>query len=501
MTDPHPPDGAQDGDDGMTLLGEARTRVAAAAPSRMRRLIPYAALTVDVVMTSAAIVGGVVLRESLPIFGGSAEVSPHLLSIAPLIIVGWIAVTYLFGGYRSDIFGAGTEEFKRVVNAGLLTAGLVGVGCYLAKFSLSRGFFLLAFAVGIPGLLVGRYVLRKLIQNARTHGALHQGVLLVGSASHIDEIGAVLMRERWLGYRVLGAVTPLHDDRAETPMGIPVVGDVNEITRAVERTDADVLFFAGGAVASGSRMRQVVWELEKHDVQVVVAPSVSDVSSERIRIRPVGGLPLMHIDPPTWANAGRIGKRLFDLAGSALAILVLSPVFLLAVLAIKLDDRGPVLFRQQRVGRDGERFSCLKFRSMVVDAESRLADLHQEQGHESGLFKMENDPRITTPGRWLRRYSIDELPQLVNVLRGEMSLVGPRPPLPSEVEQYGEDTARRLHVRPGMTGLWQVSGRADLTWEEAIRLDLYYVDNWSMLQDLSILSKTVSAVFRSHGAY
>jgi len=326
-------------------------------------------------------------------------------------------------------------------------------------------------------------------------------VLLVGSASHIDEIAAVLLRERWLGYRILGAVTPVHDDRSETPAGIPVVGDVNEITASVDRTGADVLFFAGGAVASGSRMRQVVWELEKHDVQVVVAPSVSDVSSQRIKIRPVGGLPLMHIDPPTWSDASRIGKRLFDLAGSLLALVLLSPVFLVAVLAIKGSDGHPILFRQTRVGRNGELFTCFKFRSMAVDAEARLAALQEAQGHTTGLFKMQDDPRITRPGRWLRRFSVDELPQLINVLRGDMSLVGPRPPLPSEVEQYGEDAARRLHVRPGLTGLWQVSGRSDLTWEEAIRLDLYYVDNWSMLQDLSILTKTVSAVVRSSGAY
>jgi exopolysaccharide biosynthesis polyprenyl glycosylphosphotransferase len=485
----------------MTLLGDARSLVSAASRSRLLRFIPMTAAVLDLAITTVAIVVAVLLRESLP-FGGAAEVSSNrVLAVAPLMLVGWVATTYLYGGYRSDVFGAGTEEYKRVFNAGILTAGLVGVGCYLAKFSLSRGFFLLAFAVGIPLLLLGRLALRKVIQNARTHGSLHQGVLLVGSASYIDEIALVLRRERWLGYRILGAITPVHDDRTETPAGIPVVGNVTEISAVAERTGADVLFFAGGAVASGSRMRQVVWELEKNDVQVVVAPSVSDVSSQRIKIRPVGGLPLMHIDPPTWANASRVGKRLFDLAGSQLALLLLSPVLLVAVLAIKLHDRGPILFRQTRVGRNGELFSCLKFRSMVVDAEEQLAGLHVEQGYEAGLFKMQDDPRVTRPGRWLRRFSIDELPQLVNVLRGDMSLIGPRPPLPSEVEQYGEDAARRLHVRPGMTGLWQVSGRADLTWEEAIRLDLYYVDNWSMVQDLSILSKTISAVFRSNGAY
>ena len=203
-------------------------------------------------------------------------------------------------------------------------------------------------------------------------------------------------------------------------------------------------------MASGSRMRQVVWELEKHDVQVVVAPSVSDVSSQRIKIRPVGGLPLMHIDPPTWTDAGRIGKRLFDLARldarPAAAVTASSSS---RRSRSSCDDRGPVLFRQTRVGRDGDEFSCLKFRSMVSRRRGQAGRAAPAAGLRAGLFKMQDDPRMTRPGRWMRRYSIDELPQLVNVLRGEMSLVGPRPPLPSEVAQYGDDTARRLHVRPG----------------------------------------------------
>jgi exopolysaccharide biosynthesis polyprenyl glycosylphosphotransferase len=232
-----------------------------------------------------------------------------------------------------------------------------------------------------------------------------------------------------------------------------------------------------------------------------VAPSVTDVAGDRIRVRPVGGLPLMHIEPPTAIEASRWGKRLFDVAGSLCLLLAFAPVFLVATLRVRLHDGGPVLFRQNRIGRDGRTFSCLKFRSMVLDAEERLAALHAQQGYENGLFKMENDPRITKPGQWLRRFSLDELPQLVNVLRGDMSLVGPRPPLPLEVERYEEDTHRRLRVRPGMTGLWQVSGRSDLSWSEAVRLDLYYVANWSMLQDLSILSKTFGAVFGTRGAY
>jgi exopolysaccharide biosynthesis polyprenyl glycosylphosphotransferase len=248
-------------------------------------------------------------------------------------------------------------------------------------------------------------------------------------------------------------------------------------------------------------MRNLVWDLESDNVQVIMAPGVTDVSSERIRVRPVAGLPLLHLDRPRSQDALRWAKRTFDIIGSAAILALVSPLMLWTAWQIKRFDGGPVFFRQTRVGRDGDYFTCLKFRSMVVDAEQVLAELHSEVGYEEGLFKMQRDPRITKPGQWIRRYSIDELPQLINVLRGDMSLVGPRPPLPLEVDRYTLMQSRRLRVRPGMTGLWQVSGRSDLSWTESIRLDLYYVDNWSMIQDLLILARTVGAVLSSRGAY
>jgi len=220
-----------------------------------------------------------------------------------------------------------------------------------------------------------------------------------------------------------------------------------------------------------------------------------------VRIQPIGGLPLIHVDPPRANDAVRWGKRFFDICGATALLVLASPLLLFAYLRIKFDDGGPAVFSQTRVGQDGHEFTCVKFRTMVPDAEALLPSLKAEIGHDGGLFKMEDDPRITKAGRFLRRYSIDELPQLVNVLRGEMSLVGPRPPLPCEVATYDERARRRLRVRPGLTGLWQVSGRSNLEWEEALRLDLYYVDNWSMLQDIWILIRTLRAVAEADGAY
>lgn len=486
----------------MTLISQGTDeRSALARPNRFLRALPATALLIDGLIIIAVGLVAIVGRRELGVFTTSADVESSVSVAGPLIITGWIATIAAAGGYKADLFGAGTDEYRRVLNSSLVAAGLAGVGCYLAKFPLSRGFFLLAFLLGIPALLVGRLLLRRAIHAARRHGSLRQRVLVAGSRSHVDEIAAVLRRESWLGYEVIGALTPEYDLSEETGSGIPVLGNCDEASSLAATARPDIIVFAGGSVSAAGSLRRMIWALERHDVQVIVAPSVTDISSERIKVRPVGGLPLIHIDPPTSNDAARWGKRTFDVAGSLFLILAFTPLLVIAAVHVLLHDRGPVHFRQTRIGKDGEEFACLKFRTMVVDAEARLAELHALIGYDQGLFKMADDPRVTRPGKWLRRFSIDELPQLFNVLRGEMSLVGPRPPLPLEVSKYDEQTARRLHVRPGMTGLWQVSGRSDLTWDEAVRLDLYYVDNWSMLQDLSILAKTLGAVFGSRGAY
>jgi exopolysaccharide biosynthesis polyprenyl glycosylphosphotransferase len=458
-------------------------------------------MLIDLVAVTATIGIAVVGRRHLDVFQFSADLSGDLTLIGPLLVLAWVALIGLLGGYRLDLFGATTEEYRRVLNGSLLTAGVLGVGCYLARYQLSRGFFFLVFAVGIPALILGRFLLRRVIHRARRRGLLQQRVVVAGSLSHIDEIVAVLRREPWLGYDVVGALTPPHELARETGFGVPVLGNADDVVAIANEAEADTIFFAGGAVTSSHSLRELIWELEHESFGVVVAPSVSEISSDRISVRPVAGLPLMHIDPPGWKNAARIGKRLFDLAGAALVVLLASPLLAFCAISVWASDGGPVFFRQTRIGRDGVEFRCLKFRTMIVDAENQLGELRTAETVNGVLFKMKDDPRITKPGRWLRRFSFDELPQLFNVLRGDMSLVGPRPPLPREVLSYASQTSRRLRVRPGMTGLWQVSGRSDLSFEEAIRLDLYYIDNWSMVQDIIILYRTVGAVVSSRGAY
>jgi exopolysaccharide biosynthesis polyprenyl glycosylphosphotransferase len=486
----------------MTLLSVGRERLDTLAPNRVLRAIPPAVVALDLAIVTVSVILAALGRAHFGMFGRSLNEISSTLSIAgPLMVLGWIVAIGLGGGYSNSALGEGTDEYKRVLNSSLIAAGAIGIGCYLAKFQLSRGFFVLAFVVGIPALLLGRALFRGAIHHARRRGALLHRVVIAGSPGHVDEIASVLRRESWLGYHLIGALTPAHYVEEATHSGIPVLGNSDDATAVALEYGADVIFFAGGALGSATQMQRIVWDLEHEPVQVVVAPSVTDISGERVRIRPVGGLPLIHIDPPRSTDASRWAKRLFDLCGSLALLVIFSPLLLLAAIQIKRFDRGPILFRQTRIGRNGEEFGCFKFRTMVVNAEDLVIELQEQLGHSALLFKMKDDPRITRPGRWLRRYSVDELPQLLNVVLGDMSLIGPRPQVAREVALYHGGMSRRLRVRPGMTGLWQVSGRNDLSAEEAIRLDLYYVDNWSMMQDLSILGKTVGAVFSSRGAY
>jgi exopolysaccharide biosynthesis polyprenyl glycosylphosphotransferase len=488
--------------DSMTTSVVATTRVSAPARGGLR-YIPTVAFGTDLVLITFSVFAAILGRETLrfpdPLTG--VEVGRTLDVAGPAMIIGWVATIAMLGGYRKQVFGAGLDEYKRVINASLVTAAAVGISCYLLRFPLSRGFFVIAFLIGIPVLVLGRHLLRRSVHRARRLGILQHRVVIAGAEGHVSEIASVLGREKWLGYHVIGALTPDPGGRSTTHSGIPLLGSSRSIAEVAIEAEADVVFLAGGAFDSATEMRRLAWDLENEDIAVVIAPSVTDVSSERVSVRPVGGLPLIHLEKPRSQEAVRRAKRTFDVVGSLTLLLLFAPVFVFAALRVRAYDHGPILFRQPRVGRDGAVFSCWKFRTMVTDAEALLADLQAQQGYDGGLFKMEDDPRVTPPGRWLRRFSIDELPQLVNVLKGDMSLVGPRPPLQHEVAQYDDAMARRLRVRPGMTGLWQVSGRSDLAWSEAIRLDLYYVDNWSMVQDLTILARTFGAVFGSRGAY
>jgi exopolysaccharide biosynthesis polyprenyl glycosylphosphotransferase len=441
-------------------------------------------------------------RIAFDIWSDSIDRSADLSSTAgPWIVLAWLVILGAQGAYSIRQFGAGAEEFRLVFLASVITAGAVGMFCYLIQVPLSRGFVLLTFCYGTPMLLIERYAARKVVHSLRIRGRLVRRVIAVGGPAGVREVAAVLARERYVGYHVVGACVPSDVTVAPGMLGVPVLGSIGETREVCDRMGADTVLVARGGYTSSEELRQIAWDLEGGAIDLIVVPSLTDIAGPRISMRPVAGLPLLHVEQPQAGEAGGWSKRVFDIVTSAAILVLLSPLMLVVAVVVKLYDGGPVFFRQPRIGRDGEPFGMIKFRSMVVDAEARREELEHRNESDGPLFKIKDDPRITPFGRFIRRFSIDELPQLLNVVTGEMSLVGPRPPLPSEVEKYGADVHRRLKVRPGMTGLWQVSGRSELSWSESVRLDLYYVDNWSMMSDLVIITKTVRAVLRTSGAY
>ncbi len=314
------------------------------------------------------------------------------------------------------------------------------------------------------------------------------------------DLATELRRESYHGLEVVAACVTGMIGNAEIA-GIPVIGELGSVPEIVARFDADTVAVLACPEMSGVRLRELAWALEKRGTDLCVAPALLDVAGPRTTIRPVAGLPLLHMDHPEFTGGRRVIKSAFDKMLALLALALAVPVFLVISAAIWIGDGGPPFFRQTRVGQHGRPFTVFKFRTMVRDAEARKAQLTASNDCDDVLFKIRNDPRVTRVGALLRRWSVDELPQLINVLLGDMSMVGPRPALPEEAAVYGEQVRRRLAVKPGITGLWQVNGRSDLPWEESVRLDLRYVENWSLALDLQILWKTLSAVVRGSGAY
>ncbi|MPZ27039.1 MAG: exopolysaccharide biosynthesis polyprenyl glycosylphosphotransferase [Micromonosporaceae bacterium] len=414
-----------------------------------------------------------------------------------LFPVGLVAVLAANRAYERRHLYVGTDEYQRVIRAGLwLTAG-AAVGSYALEIPLARGWLLVVLPAAVLAGLVARFGLRKQLHRARARGERLRRVIVVGHELAVLDLAARLSRERFHGMEVVGAcLPPAHD-----PVSLPVYGTFDDVADAVETAGADTVIVLGCPELDGLALRRLAWRLERGDIDLILASSLIDVAGDRTTLRPVDGLPMLHVEHPRLAGAGRVVKELVDRVGAGLLLLACLPLLLAVAGWIRVGSPGPVLFRQVRVGKGGQEFVMYKFRTMYLDAEARLADLRHRNEHDGVLFKIRNDPRVTRAGRWLRRLSLDELPQLGNVLRGQMSLVGPRPPLPEEVAAYPDDARRRLAVKPGMTGLWQVSGRADLPWEEAVRLDLRYVENWSLSLDLVIMLRTLAAVCRTSGAY
>ena len=419
-----------------------------------------------------------------------------------LLPLGWLLFLWGNRAYDRRYLGLGPDEFKRVIRAGVAVAAAVSFIAFATKtYSLSRwtvGFALLGAMLLI---LLGRMIARAFLHALRRRaGYAGHRMVLVGTLPECLEVYTTVTRHPSVG--LVPVAIHLTDGYAaarglETPVPVYAGRDVLALVREV---GGDTIAVCGSASAEPGELRRLAWQLEGSGVDLVVAPQLTDIAGPRVHIRPIEGLPLLHVEEPTLSGPALLAKNLMDRVAAGLGLLLLVPLFAAIALAIRISDPGPVFFRQPRVGHEGRTFRVWKFRTMYVDAEERLAGLVDRNETDGMLFKMKQDPRVFPVGRFLRATSLDELPQLINVLWGEMSLVGPRP-LPADDGDFLGDVRRRLLVRPGMTGLWQVSGRSDLSWDEAVRLDLYYVDNWSLAYDLSILWRTVGVVLARKGAY
>jgi len=448
-----------------------------------------AALEVDGALTALAV--GCAL-------GGSAATPASSLGVGVALAGLMLVLVAVNGGYCGRSVGDGPVEFQAILRAGTTLAGLLMVAAYAAHADVPR---LLVF-VGVPaamlGSAVGRYVLRQRLHRTRSTGLAMMTTLLVGDGPAVERVGRDLSGSPHHGYQVIGICLP-SVDHDPPDLFAPVVGAIADVPQVVVERAVDVVIVTGSYL-SGDALRRLSWALSRTGADLVVAPGLVEVAGPRLSVQPTAGLSLLRveIDAP---RSRLVAKALMDRV-LGLALLVASgPVVLGAALAVALTSPGGAFYRQTRIGVDGVEFTLWKLRSMFQDADRRRDELNARSEGAGVLFKMRHDPRITPIGHLIRRLSIDELPQLWNVVRGDMSLVGPRPPLAAEVERYPDAVRRRLHVKPGLTGLWQVSGRSDLDWDEAVRLDLRYVDNWSVAMDLMILWKTARAVLTGVGAY
>jgi exopolysaccharide biosynthesis polyprenyl glycosylphosphotransferase len=446
----------------------------------------------------------VLLDGAAALLGGLAVLVPRL-GATPLTL-GWaLAGAALFmvmvavaRGYDIDGMGDGPGEYQAMIRGGLGTVLVLMAIAFSFDVEIPRTLVFIGLPAITAAASVARYGHRRVLHHRRNAGDAMMRTVVVGEPSAVEKVVGELADAPYHGYRVTGICLPSLDD--EAPMtGRPVLGAIADLPQVVVDNAVDVVIVAGHYL-SGAGLRRLSWALGRTSAQLVVAPDLVEVTGPRLSVRPTAGLSLLEVE----IGAPRhrlVAKTVLDRTLAVLAVVVLSPLIGAAALAVRLTSTGPAFYRQTRVGIDGTTFTIWKLRSMYVDADARR-DLLMEQNEGNGvLFKMRRDPRVTPVGRFLRRYSIDELPQLFNVVRGEMSLVGPRPPLVAEVEAYPDMVQRRLHVKPGLTGLWQVSGRSDLSWDESVRLDLRYVDNWSVAMDLMILWKTARAVLLGSGAY
>jgi len=423
--------------------------------------------------------------------------------IGAFVVCAWLTLLWLARTREPAVLGAGAAEYKRIGHATGLAFGILSTVFILAQLPGLRGQLIVALPVGLVAIVLSRWMWRKRLIHDRARGECVSRVIVAGAREDVEYVIEKLVNDPHHAYHVIGATTT--DGRTDPidveDIAYPVIGSIRFTAAFGRSSGADAIVVASTPDDDRDFVRRLGWELEGTAAELVLCNRLTDVAGPRLSLRPLDGLPLVQVKIPEFEGGIHAIKRGMDVV---LSLLALVPILLVApfiAIAIKLDSRGPVLFHQLRVGRDGRQFWMVKFRTMTADAETRRDELHAHNEGAGPLFKLKRDPRVTRVGAVLRKFSIDELPQFLNVLRGEMSIVGPRPPLPTEVTAYDGTVYRRLYIKPGITGLWQVSGRSDLSWDESVRLDLRYVENWSIATDLMIMWRTGRVMVAPKGAY
>ena len=507
---PEPPEGRKDVPAALARTHDAEPttlQAPSAGVASWQEFYRRGVMVTDLVTLMLAVMAAQVVRFGID--SGKEAVGPIRVGYTTLgiaIVIMWWVSLQIFRTRDRRNLGEDFTEYRLITRATVLMFGCFAIASLMLKWDMSRGFLAIALPLGLAGLLFERKLWRVWLRGQRRRGKHISNALIIGGQQSAREIATAFSRHPEAGLRVTGVWVPdeetLSNDLLRIPDEfIPVLGTSRSLKDAMEVADATTIVVTDSEHIGHDGLRELTWQLAGVDVELLVSPNVMDVAESRLQLKAVADLPFIHLQEPQFAEAGSWPKLWFDKIVAALLLVLASPFLVITAVAIKLTSPGPVLFRQTRIGLDGKPFSVLKFRSMKVDADAQLASLLEGQGSaDSPLFKIEDDPRTTPVGKFLRRFSIDELPQLWNVLRGDMSLVGPRPQRQAEVDLYNSKDFRRLRVRPGMTGLWQVSGRSDVDWEDAIKLDNYYVENWSMTGDLIILSRTIRAVLAAHGA-
>lgn len=488
LQDVDPTDSTQIGLRGME--GGLPQRLAAQPSLSLRRYIACL-LFADFIVAGLSATLAVFLR-----FNGSDPSINGIsyITLLPLLPAAWLITMWLGGSYDERVLVSGSEEFRRVLNASVWLLAAVSIGAFALHFPVSRTVTAIALVSLTTLSLTGRYAARRVL-HARLRGeaTLHRAVV-IGTAEEAESLNRHMVRNPHVGFSVTAVLAPLRGVAAG------VAESIGRVLDEVQRTEADTIAVASTSGLTSWQLRKLSWELEGSGVRLMVVPALTDLAGPRITVRPIDGLPLLQIERPEFTGPKLVLKRCVDLAGGSVITLLLLPILALIGATVLVASGRPILYSQVRVGRQGKTFKMYKFRTMVPGADVGQ-DCPAEPGASPVRTKAQLDPRVTKVGGFLRRHSLDELPQLLNVLLGSMSLVGPRPHRPMEVAEYGDDARRRLLIKPGVTGLWQVSGRAALSWDEAVRLDLRYVETWSVWSDALLLLRTLKAVLRPKGAY